>query len=119
MFPIRDHNPSGRIPYVTYLLVAANVGIFLTYWLTLTGRDLDYFFFEWGLVPARVMQTGEVSGFFTSMFLHGGWMHLIGNMLFLWIFGDNMEDEMGHAKFAGSTCCRGWRRRWCRWRPNP
>lgn len=101
MFPIRDHNPSGRIPYVTYLLVAANVAIFLTYWLTLTGRDLDYFFFEWGLVPARVMQTGEVSGFFTSMFLHGGWMHLIGNMLFLWIFGDNMEDEMGHAKFAG------------------
>ncbi|HSF65106.1 MAG TPA: rhomboid family intramembrane serine protease [Paracoccaceae bacterium] len=101
MFPIRDHNPSGRTPYVTYLLVAANIAIFLSYWLTLTGRDLDYFFYAWGLVPARVMSDGAVAGFFTSMFLHGGWMHLIGNMLFLWIFGDNLEDEMGHAKFAG------------------
>ena len=101
MFPIRDHNPSGSVPIVTYCLVAANVGIFLSYWLTLPN---DYaqslFFYTWGLVPGRVMSGQGWEGFLTSMFLHGGWLHLAGNMLFLWIFGDNLEDVMGHFGFA-------------------
>ncbi len=97
MFPIRDHNPSGRTPYVTYTLIAVNVAVFLAYWLALRDPNaLGYFYFTWGVVPAEVMAGYGWQGFFTSMFLHGGWLHLAGNMLFLWIFGDNLEDEMGH-----------------------
>lgn len=100
MFPIRDHNPSGRTPYVTWALIAANVVIFVSYWLGLRTEDqIGEFLWTWGLVPARVPY-GDLSGFVTSMFLHGGWMHLAGNMLFLWIFGDNLEDSMGHWGFA-------------------
>jgi len=102
MFPIRDHNPSGRMPFVTYALIAANIAVFLSYWLTIpTESDLARFFFDWGLVPGYVTQGARVETVVTSMFLHGGWMHLAGNMLFLWIFGDNLEDEMGHLPFAG------------------
>lgn len=100
MFPIRDHNPSGRTPYVTYALIAANVVIFLGYWLALpTEEALNWFFFRFGLVPAAVTSGQGWAGFLTSMFLHGGWMHLFGNMLFLYIFGDNLEDLMGHVGF--------------------
>lgn len=100
MFPIRDHNPSGRVPYVTYALMALNVGIFLSYWpLFNDPRALNVFFYEWAMVPVLVSQQGAYETLLTSMFLHGGWMHLAGNMLFLWIFGDNMEDEMGHVGF--------------------
>ncbi|MEH6772482.1 MAG: rhomboid family intramembrane serine protease [Cereibacter changlensis] len=100
MFPIRDHNPSGRTPYVTYALIAANVVVFLGYWLVLpTEEALNWFFFRFGLVPAAVTSGQGWAGFLTSMFLHGGWMHLFGNMLFLYIFGDNLEDLMGHVGF--------------------
>lgn len=100
MFPIRDHNPSGRTPYVTYALIAANVVVFLGYWLALpTEEALNWFFFRFGLVPAAVTSGQGWAGFLTSMFLHGGWMHLFGNMLFLYIFGDNLEDLMGHVGF--------------------
>jgi membrane associated rhomboid family serine protease len=101
MFPIRDHNPSGRTPYVTYGLIAANIAIFLGYWLTISSEQaLGQFFYDWGLVPAKIMAGQGYSGLITHMFLHGGWMHIAGNMLFLWIFGDNLEDEMGHVRFA-------------------
>lgn len=102
MFPIRDHNPSERTPFVTYLLMAANVLIFLGYSDLMFGGDeraLRVFFMEYGLVPAKVMATGDLLGFLTSMFLHGGIAHLAGNMLFLWIFGDNVEDKLGHFGF--------------------
>lgn len=100
MFPIRDHNPSGRRPYVTFTLIALNVMIFLGYWLTLHSEEqINLFFFQWGLVPGNLMQGQGVLTIFTSMFLHAGWMHIAGNMLFLWIFGDNLEDEMGHGGF--------------------
>ncbi|WP_158971045.1 rhomboid family intramembrane serine protease [Chachezhania sediminis] len=101
MFPIRDHNPSGRTPYVVYALIAANVLIFLSY-VNLMGneRALQSFFFDWALIPAR-LETGSGYGtLLSSMFLHGGFMHLAGNMLFLWVFGDNLEDQMGHGGFA-------------------
>ncbi len=98
MFPIRDHNPSNRTPFVTYALVAANVGIFLATWpLMADQRALAELYAAWALVPAWAWSQPET--FVTSMFLHGGLMHLGGNMLFLWIFGDNMEDEMGHVGF--------------------
>ena len=100
MFPIRDHNPSGRTPYVTLALIVINVAVFLLYWLTLPNeRAIGEFFYHWGLVPAFVTEGHDWHGILTSMFLHGGWMHLFGNMLFLYIFGDNLEDEMGHLPF--------------------
>jgi membrane associated rhomboid family serine protease len=100
MFPIRDHNPSGRTPYVTYVLIVVNIAVFLAYWYGLpSDRAIERFFQMWGLVPVDFTQRQELHGFITSMFLHGGWMHLLGNMLFLWIFGDNLEDEMGHLPY--------------------
>lgn len=102
MFPIRDHNPSERTPYVTYALIAINVVVFVLYWpLFSEPARLNQFFGEWALIPAAVSNGAGWSGFLTSMFLHGGLMHLGGNMLFLWIFGDNLEDELGHAPFLG------------------
>lgn len=102
MFPIRDHNPSERTPYVTYALIAVNVLVFLSYWpLFADPPRLERFFDDWALVPAAVTQGAGWEGFVTSMFLHGGIMHLGGNMLFLWIFGDNLEDELGHVPYLG------------------
>ncbi len=97
MFPIRDHNPSGRTPFVTLALIGANVLVFVLYWYGLpSDAAIGRFFMAYGLVPARISYGEGYGTFLTSMFLHGGWMHLIGNMLFLYIFGDNMEEEMGH-----------------------
>ncbi|MCR9147247.1 MAG: rhomboid family intramembrane serine protease [Rhodobacteraceae bacterium] len=110
MIPIRDHNPSGRTPYVTYALMALNIGIFLSYWpLFNDPRALNLFFYEWAMIPAVVSQDSAYGTLVSSMFLHGGLMHLAGNMLFLWIFGDNMEEEMGHVGYllfylAGGLC---------------
>ncbi|MFZ5961992.1 rhomboid family intramembrane serine protease [Thalassococcus sp. BH17M4-6] len=101
MFPIRDHNPSGRTPYVTYALLVANILVFvLQYDLFSNDRALWAFYYDWALIPARISAGEAYTGFVTSMFLHGGFMHLAGNMLFLFIFGDNVEDEMGHFGFA-------------------
>jgi membrane associated rhomboid family serine protease len=99
MFPIRDHNPSGRTPFVTLALIAINVVVFLGYFTTMNDWALSRFFTTWGMVPARIIQGEGYETLITHMFLHGGWMHIIGNMLFLWIFGDNLEDEMGHLPF--------------------
>jgi len=100
MFPIRDHNPSGRTPYVTYALMIANIGIFLSYAMSLGDDRIIYDIYNtYALVPARLGMGDGVGGLFTSQFLHAGWMHLLGNMLFLYIFGDNVEDEMGHIPF--------------------
>jgi membrane associated rhomboid family serine protease len=102
MFPFRDHNPSGRTPYVTYALIAVNIAVFLSYWhLFADPRALAVFYSEHALIPAAVSAGQGFEGLFSAMFLHGGLMHLGGNMLFLWIFGDNMEDEMGHIGFLG------------------
>jgi membrane associated rhomboid family serine protease len=102
MFPIRDHNPSGRTPYVTYALMVINIGVFLSYVAILSDvRASNVFFFDWALIPGRVTAGEGWGGIFFSMFLHGGWLHLAGNMLFLWIFGDNIEDELGHLRYLG------------------
>ena len=100
MFPIRDHNPSSRTPYVTYALIVLNVVVFLQ---TIPMFDNPYalagFFQTWAMVPQEISSGRSYSGLLTSMFLHGGYMHIIGNMLFLWIFGDNMEDAFGPVGF--------------------
>lgn len=101
MFPIRDHNPSGRVPFVTYALMLANIVVFVGTWdLAQSPRALYAFYADYALVPAFLSEGYGWQGLVTSMFLHGGLMHIAGNMLFLFIFGDNLEDEMGHAGFA-------------------
>jgi len=100
MFPIRDHNPSEKTPYVTYALIAANILIFISYWpLFSDERALMSFFNEWALIPAAVADGRDSWGLITSMFLHGGLLHLGGNMLFLWVFGDNLEEDLGHVGY--------------------
>ncbi|TNF58279.1 MAG: rhomboid family intramembrane serine protease [Rhodobacteraceae bacterium] len=108
MFPIRDHNPSGRTPYVTWALIALNVAVFLAM-LPVMGDDraLMRVYLDWGIVPRDVTQGAGYGTLFTSMFIHAGFMHLAGNMLFLWIFGDNLEDEMGHGRFLGFYLASG------------
>ncbi|MGR3822117.1 MAG: rhomboid family intramembrane serine protease [Salipiger marinus] len=108
MFPIRDHNPSGRTPFVTYALILANAGIFFSYWsLFDSPRALDAFFWDWAMIPAKISDGMGFAGLVTSMFLHGGLMHLGGNMLFLFIFGDNIEDALGHLRFLGFYLATG------------
>ena len=94
MFPLRDTQPSSSRPVVTTLLIAINVAIFL-HQVSLDPYSRNEFISVYGLTPAHF----HVTGLLTSMFLHGGWIHLIGNMWFLWIFGDNVEDILGHGKY--------------------
>ncbi len=95
MFPIRDHNPSKIVPYVSYALIAINIVVWLLFGLR-SEEAIWEFYRDYALVPAEVMAGEESYTFLTSMFLHGGFMHLAGNMLFLFIFGDNLEDYLGH-----------------------
>jgi len=94
MFPIRDHNPSNIVPYVSYTLMAINIVVWLLYGLRSETAIWDVYR-DYALVPAEVMAGEETYTFLTSMFLHGGFMHLAGNMLFLFIFGDNLEEIDG------------------------
>jgi membrane associated rhomboid family serine protease len=116
MFPLKDHNPTRTRPYVTMLFVAINVVVF-AYELML-GDRLETFVAAWGAVPYELTRfedlVGPVGGGFehapgpsflpltliSSMFMHGSVMHIFGNMLYLWIFGNNVEDVLGHAKYV-------------------
>jgi len=98
MLPIRDHNPSGKFPFVTYLLIALNSLVFL-YMLLLPENLAENFVNSYALIPALVTSGQNLSGLFTSMFLHGSFGHIFGNMLFLNIFGDNLEDKLSHLKY--------------------
>src|SRR5262245_41436261 len=93
MIPLRDVIPSRTAPLVTIALIVVNVLVFL-YEMSL-GRGAEAFMLRWGLVPAAFSWVTVI----TSMFLHGGLLHVGGNMLYLWIFGDNVEDRMGHGRF--------------------
>jgi membrane associated rhomboid family serine protease len=106
MIPIRDANPSPGTPVINYLIIALCVLAF--FYEVLLGRHLHGFLMQFGLVPIRYSQrevaihftlTEQALPFMTSMFLHGGWLHLIGNMWVLYIFGDNVESYMGHGKY--------------------
>jgi membrane associated rhomboid family serine protease len=120
LFPLRDENPTVLFPVITMLLIIANVAV----WVYFQGAGLNQSILagsvcRWGAIPGEIMGSvraydavrlapgvpacefgGITTGaLFTSMFLHGGWMHLIGNMWFLWLFGNNVEDSMGHLRF--------------------
>jgi membrane associated rhomboid family serine protease len=97
MMPLGDDNSGRRItPIVTYVLIAINV---LVFFLELNNGEA--FIQRWAFVPSRFLDdpVGDFATLFTAMFMHAGWAHLLGNMLYLWIFGDNVEDRLGHALF--------------------
>lgn len=120
MFPIRDHNPSQRTPYVTYALIAINVAVFIWQYGALHDvRSSNQFLYDYAFWPVYFQNGEGLTGFFTHMFLHGGFMHLAGNMLFLWIFGDNMEDEMGHLPFIVFYVLSGFAAAYIQYLPNP
>jgi len=105
MIPIRDHIPTRRIPIVTIVLIALNVLMFMME-LSLQAAGgteaLNALTYRWGVVAYRITHAFSVTAFLTlltSQFLHGGFMHLIGNMLYLWIFGNNVEDAVGRGRF--------------------
>ncbi|EDX77609.1 peptidase, S54 (rhomboid) family [Coleofasciculus chthonoplastes PCC 7420] len=108
MFPISDDNPTRITPYVTYALIAANIAVFI-HQLLLTPPQLNAFFHLYAVVPKELSASFEgipvnqpVPEWFTlisSQFLHGGFLHIGGNMLFLWIFGNNIEERLGHIKY--------------------
>ncbi len=100
MIPLYDTVRSRRVPIVTWLLIALNVLVFL-YEMTFSPTGLDRLTRTWGLVPAQLMAHPAVAWItiFTSMFLHGGWFHILSNMWVLFIFGDNVEDRMGGSRY--------------------
>lgn len=107
MFPLKDDIPSSRWPVVTVLLIVANVIAF--FWEKTNFMGLEATIWKWGLVPYEFthkveltpgMDVAPFANVFTSMFIHGGFFHLVGNMLYLWIFGDNVEDQLGHFRFV-------------------
>ncbi len=103
MIPLRDTIPSDRFPVVTVSLICVNALIFL-YEINLAPYGLAQLFHTWGIVPLRFTHPRLEANYLTllsSMFLHGGWMHIIGNMWSLWIFGDNVEDRLGRVGFLG------------------
>jgi membrane associated rhomboid family serine protease len=110
MIPLRDILPTRRRPYVTYALIGMNCAVWILQ--VAQGASGDAFIETWGMTPARFWDEPGWQVFatpLTSMFMHGGWMHIIGNMWFLWIFGDNVEDAFGRWRFvlfylAGGLC---------------
>ncbi len=104
MLPLRDHLPTRTFPFVNYAIIAANVVVFLLELSGVVGNELTF-------VPQRLFRdpVGGVETVFTAMFMHAGLAHIGGNMLYLWIFGDNVEDAMGHGKYllfylVGGVC---------------
>ncbi len=98
MIPIRDHNPSGRFPSINYLIIGINVLVFAFMFL-MPENLMENFVLDYALVPSLVTQGQNLKTLLTSLFLHGGLGHIFGNMLFLNIFGDNLEDRLGHIKY--------------------
>lgn len=96
--PLFDDNPPGRRPIVNWLIIAACVLVFL-YQMTLPVYGHNVFMLEYGALPLLISHGENTAALVTSAFLHGGWLHLGGNMLYLWIFGDNVEDRMGPFRF--------------------
>jgi len=106
MIPLRDSMRPSRAPVVNWLLIAVNILIFF-YSIGLPEAQLEELYFRYGVVPSKVLYLLHAGAswepvylpFLTDMFLHGGWLHVIGNMWFLWIFGDNIEDRLGHFRY--------------------
>ena len=111
MIPLRDTQPSYSTPFVTVGIIVVNVMVFL-YQVSLDPYELNHFIAHYAIVPDRFQYVDVL----TAMFMHGGWMHLIGNMWFLWIYGDNIEDILGHGKYLRFICYADSLRGWFTWR---
>jgi membrane associated rhomboid family serine protease len=109
MIPLKDDNPTNTFPLITIGLLSLNILVYV-YQLTLSAEGLETFLFRYGAIPVRLIHPFEGDHtysqtipygltIFSSMFIHGGLVHLLGNMLYLWIFGNNVEDYLGHVKF--------------------
>jgi len=108
MIPLKDDNPTRTVPFVNYALIVACVLVF--FWQVSLGARMEAAIYAYGLIPDVLLGDARLPPelavvpawltVFTSMFMHGGWMHLIGNMLYLWIFADNVEDRFGHGRFV-------------------
>lgn len=107
MIPIKDDNPTETTPYVTVAIIAVNIIVFI-YQLTLGPRSNQMLVFKMGIIPYEFTHTVDIPPYsshplifnlIAAMFMHGGFFHLLGNMLYLWIFGNNVEDSMGHLRF--------------------
>jgi len=124
VFPLYDENPTRITPYFTYGLIGINVLVFL-HQLSLSDVQLNQFFQLYAVVPQQL--TASLNGvainqpvpewatLFTSQFLHGGWWHLIGNMVYLWVFGNNIEDRLGHFKYIVFYLACGALAALCQW----
>lgn len=100
MIPIRDSIPTRRVPVVNYLLIAVNVMVFVLMWLA--GPAQESLVYQFAMIPSNYtngVDLGDILDIFTSMFMHAGIAHIAGNMLYLWIFGDNVEDRLGHVRY--------------------
>lgn len=110
MIPIRDDNPTRRVPWVTVALIALNIAIF-AYELTLEPPALEAFLIRWAFIPARFLADplapSQIVTLFSAMFMHAGWVHVGGNLLYLWIFGNNVEDRFGPLGFTAFYLASG------------
>ena len=100
MIPIRDEIPTRRTPLVNYTLIALNILVFVLMWLA--GPSQESIVYRFAMIPANFaggIDPGDIADIFTSMFMHAGFAHIAGNMLYLWIFGDNVEDRLGPGKY--------------------
>ena len=100
MIPIRDENPTHSVPIITYALIAINIIVFI--FQIMLGSYQEQFIYQFALIPSEITSSlsfDNVTDVFTSMFMHAGLAHIGGNMLYLWIFGDNVEDRLGSVKY--------------------
>ena len=116
MFPLYDENPTRITPYFTYGLIGMNVVVFL-HEVSLSNTQLEQFFQLYAVVPQQLTTnwSSEWTTLFTSQFLHGGWWHLISNMIYLWVFGNNIEDRLGHLKYIFFYLTCGALAALCQW----
>ncbi len=113
MIPLRDENPSKTIPIVNICLIFANLSVFIYQNFFVLG-GAEPLFLRLGFIPYELTHAVDLAPknlapvpltIIISMFMHGGWLHLLGNMLYLWIFGDNIEDKLGHLKYLVFISC--------------
>lgn len=99
MIPLRDHRPTRIFPIITYMLIASNILVFLLEMYLDSQGHLEWFFYNFAMIPSLIVEREQLYALVTSMFMHGGILHIFSNMLYFYIFGNNVEDSMGSGRF--------------------